>query len=387
MPTNLPPQSAELEKEYLAAKTLKEKIVALQRYLSTIPKHKGTQRLRRQIKTKLSKLRVEVEEQKSGKAYSSYSGKFAIKKEGAAQIIILGATSSGKSSLLTSLTNAKPKILNQPMTTTLPIPGMMKIDDVQIQLVEAPALFERASEGVGWGSKVLSLARNADGLILLVDLSQNNPGDQLEMMIKELNNSCINVVKKKGRVEIEKKKNGGIQVICFDRFEGVRDDIKGILKNLGIVHAIVKIYGQATMDDIVSSIIHKTVFKPAIVVANKCENDSAEKKLNSLEKNYPELDIIGTSIVTDRNIDKIPKKIFEIIKIIRLYTKRIGQKPSSTPIVAKIGYTIEDLTKNVHSTFYRRFKYAKVWGSSKYPGEKVGLHYVLKDKDIVELHI
>ncbi|UCH03330.1 MAG: 50S ribosome-binding GTPase, partial [Candidatus Bathyarchaeota archaeon] len=157
MPTNLPPQCGELEKEYLAAKTLQEKIIALQKYLSAIPKHKGTQRLRSRLKTKLSKLRMEAEIQKSGKTASSFRGKFAIKKEGAAQIIILGVTSSGKSSLLTALTNAKPKILNQPMTTTMPIPGMMVVDDVQIQLVEAPALFQRASEGVGWGSKVLSL--------------------------------------------------------------------------------------------------------------------------------------------------------------------------------------------------------------------------------------
>jgi ribosome-interacting GTPase 1 len=387
MPANLPPQCGELEKEYLAAKTLQEKIIALQKYLSAIPKHKGTQRLRRQIKTKLSKLRMEAEIQKRGKTASSFRGKFAIKKEGAAQIIILGVTSSGKSSLLTALTNAKPKILNQPMTTTMPIPGMMAVDDLQIQLVEAPALFERASEGVGWGSKVLSLARNADGLILLVDLSHNHPSDQLEMMLKELNHSSINVVTKTGRVEIERKKNGGIHIICYTPFEGTFDDIKMLLKNLKIDHAIVKIYDRATLDDVVSSVIRKTVFKPTLVVANKCENDEAEKKLKSLQQKYPELDIIGTSVVTNRNLDIIPKKIFSQLKIIRVYTKRIGQKPSKKPIVAKIGYTIEDLAKNVHSTFHKRFKYAKVWGSTKYPGERVGLNYVLEDKDVVELHI
>ena len=387
MPTNLPPQCVELEKKYLEAKTLQEKIVALQEYLAAIPKHKGTERLRRKIKTKLSKLRMELEEKRDEKATSSASGKFAIKKEGAAQVAILGPTGSGKSSILTALTRATPKILGQPFTTTEPIPGMMNFEDIQIQLVEGPAIFEGASEGVGWGSKVLSLARNADGLMLLVDLSEDNPSSQLGMIIKELNNAHITVMERRGRVEIERKENGGIHVVCFGKFEGNADEVKRVLRDMGVMHAIVKIYGEVELDDVILSIIHKTLYKPTVVVANKCDAENADQKLNSLKKDFGELKIIGASTMLGKGVDEIPRRVFETLKIMRIYTKRIDQEPSKKPIVMKIESTVGDVAKAVHSTFYEGFKYAKVWGSSKYPGERVGLNYVLRDKDMIELHI
>ena len=193
MPTNLPPQCRLLEKKYLEAETLTEKIQALEEYYSSIPKHKGTERLRNQIKRKLARLRLEVEERKRQK--SSASGIYSIKKEGASQVAILGTTGSGKSSLLAALTNAKPEISDHPFTTLEPIPGMMPFEDIQIQILEVPAIFEGASEGKGWGMRALGLARNSDGLILLSDLSVDDSCAQLDMMINELNGARIRVEK------------------------------------------------------------------------------------------------------------------------------------------------------------------------------------------------
>lgn len=387
MPTNLPPQCTELERKYLEAKTLQERIAALQEYHAAIPKHKGTERLRKQVKTKLAKLRMELEGKKDGRGSSSASGRFAIKKEGAAQVVILGPTGSGKSSLLSALTKATPKILDQPFTTTEPIPGMTSFEDIQIQLIEAPAIFEGASAGVSWGFKVLSLARNADGLILLVDLSRDDPSAQLEMIIKELNNANIIVTERRGRVEIERKENGGIQVVCFGKFDGTSDDVKSTLKDMEIMHAVVKIYGEAQLGDVVSSITRKTLYKPTIVVANKCDADLAGQKFNSLRKEFDEMTVIGISVKMRKDVDEISERIFESLKIMRVYTKRISQKPSEKPIIMRIESTVGDIAKTVHSTFYEGFKYAKVWGSTKYPGERVGMNYVLKDKDIIELHV
>lgn len=387
VPTNLPPECADLEKKYLEARTLQEKVEALQAYLGAIPKHKGTEKLRRQIKTKLSKLRMELEERREEKVTSTTSGRFAIKKEGAAQIVILGFTNSGKSSLLTALTKAAPKILGKPFTTTEPTPGMMSFEDIQIQLVEAPAIFKGASQGIGWGAKVLSLARNADGLILLVDLADDNPYSQLETMIRELNNAHIIVTERKGRVEVERKENGGIQVICYGELEGTVDEVKRVLNDLGVVHAVVKIYGEVQIDDVVSSIIYKTVYKPTIVVANKCDVKDAEQKIESLRKNFKELRIIDISTTTGKDVDEIPRKVFDSLRIMRIYTKRVGQEHSERPMIMTINSTVGDTAKAVHSAFYKEFKYAKVWGSTKYLGERVGLNYILKDRDIVELHI
>ena len=385
MPTNLPPECAELEKKYLEAKTLSERVEALQAYLGAIPKHKGTEKLRRQVKTKLSKLRMELEERRAEKVTSTTSGRFAVKKEGAAQIVILGFTTSGKSALLAALTKATPKILGKPFTTTEPTPGMMSFEDIQIQLVEAPAIVEGASQGVGWGAKVLSLARNADGLILLVDLADDNPVLQLEMMVGELSNSHIIVTERRGRVEVERKENGGIQVICYGELSGTVDEVRRVLNDLGVVHAVVKIYGEAGIDDVISSVIYRTVYKPTVVIANKCDVPGADPKLESLK--FRGLEIIAVSTVTGEGLGEIPRKVFESLKIIRIYTKRVGQEPSDRPMIMAAESTVGGTAKAVHSAFYNAFKYAKVWGSTKYPGERVGLNYMLRDRDVVELHI
>jgi len=173
MPTNLPPECFDLEKEYREAKGLGGKVKALERYINSIPGHKGTMKLRKQLKSKLSKLREELETAKSRRAGVGGRTPYDIKKAGAAQVIILGLTQSGKSALLKALTNAKVEVGNRPYTTLKPVVGVMDYEDVQLGVVEAPALMEGASEGKAWGSQVLGLARNSDGIILLIGLDRD----------------------------------------------------------------------------------------------------------------------------------------------------------------------------------------------------------------------
>jgi len=388
MPTNLPPQCRLLEKKYLEATTLPEKIKALEEYHSAIPKHKGTERLRAQIKMKLSKLRLEMEERKKQRATtSSDSGRYSVKKEGAAQVVILGLTNSGKSSLLRALTNADPEISSHPFTTTEPIPGMMPFEDIQVQLLEAPALFEGASEGREWGLRTLSLARNADGLILLVDLSTRDPCTQLEVMIEELNSARIRVEEGGSRVEVEKRDEGGIQFICSGKFLGEMDEIRRFLIENGVNNAIVRIWGEVDLGEVALSLVSGIAYRPAIVVANKIDVEGSEEKLETLRKRFGDkFEVIGASAKTRIGLEGIPRSIFEALNIARIYTKRPRQSSSERPLIMRGETTVEDVTKAIHSEFYKNFKYAKVWGSSKYPGEKVGLNYPLKDRDIVEIH-
>lgn len=159
------------------------------------------------------------------------------------------------------------------------------------------------------------------------------------------------------------------------------------MNDLGVVHAIVKIYGDAQVDDVVSSIIYKTVHKPTIVVANKVDIEDGEQKYESLRKNFEGFKIVATSTTTGEGVYENPRSVFESLKIMRIYTKRVGQEHSDRPMIMTATSTVGDTAKAVHSTFYEGFKYAKVWGSTKYPGERVGLNYVLKDKDVIELHI
>lgn len=387
MPTNLPPQCKTLERKYLEAETLPEKIKALEEYHASIPKHKGTERLRAQIKRKLSKLRLELEERKRRRATVSLaSGRYSIKKEGAAQVVILGPTNSGKSSLLRALTNASPEISGHPFTTTEPIPGMATFEDIQIQLVEAPALHEGAGEGKGWGVRTLSLARNADGLILIVDLSAGDPCAQLRMMLDALDGARIRVEESGARVEVERRDGGGIQLICHGRFLGEVDEIRRFLTENGIANAVVRIWGEADLDEVALSLVSGMTYKPAIVIANKIDFDGAETELEALRRGFGDMfEVIGASAETGAGLEEILGHIFEALNIVRIYTKRPGQRPSRRPLIMRGETTVEDVAKAVHSQFFRDFKYARVWGSSRYPGERVGLRYLLKDGDTVEI--
>ncbi len=387
MPTNLPPECKLLEAKYFGAKTLPEKIRALEEYHSAIPKHKGTERLRSGIKRKLSKLRLEMEEKKRQRStVGQASGRYAIKKEGAAQVVILGSTSSGKSSLLRSLTNAKPEIGSYQFTTKEPVPGMMQFEDIQIQLIEAPALFDDAGKGKGWGLKTLSLARNADSLILLIDLSVIDPSAQLEMIIRELNSARISVEENPSGVEVERRESGGIQLVCSGSFSCEIDEIRRFLKENGVDHAVVRIWGEVDLDDVALSLVSGIAYKPALVVANKVDVEGSKFKLEAL-RSITKLKTVGFSLKTRLGLDEMPKFIFESLNIIRIYTKRPQQERAGRPLIKRGETTVEDVAKDVHSEFYRSFKYAKVWGSSKYRGERVGLKYLLKDGDTVELHV
>lgn len=382
MPTNLSPQCAELEKKYLAATTRREQITALQELLAAIPKHKGTERLCARLKTKLAKLRRESE--KKRQATSRAGGKYAIRREGVAQVVILGMTGVGKSTLLTALTNARPPILGTPFSTVRPIPGMMAFEDVQIQLVEAPALFSDASKGVGWGSKVLGLARNADGLLLLLDLS-GDAASQLEMMIEELGKAGTVVEKGAGSVVIEKKGSGGIQVICYGKLDTPVVEVRAFLRETGVDHAVVRIWGVASLDDIANAMLHHKLYKPTIVVANKTDVDGSTARLDAIHTRFPEMTTVATSTLRGVGIDELPPLIFQMLGRIRIYTKRIGRRAVPKPLIMDMGSTVGDVAKAIHSAFRRRFKYARIWGSSNYPGERVGLHYALQDGDTVQI--
>ena len=137
MPTNLPPEYFNAEERYRAAETPDEKIRTLEELISTIPKHKGTDKLRADLRRKLSKFKASAETRKgAGKRESVYN----IDREGAGQVAVVGFANTGKSSLVAGLTNASPEVAEFPFTTWIPTPGMLLIDNVQVQLIDTPPL-------------------------------------------------------------------------------------------------------------------------------------------------------------------------------------------------------------------------------------------------------
>ena len=389
MPTNLPAEAKKKWNEASLARKPQEKLQKLQEFLSLVPKHKGTSRLCAQVKRQMATLRREIEES-SRRKVGRGGPRFFIEKEGAAQVVILGPTKVGRSSLLASVTNAKVEVSDYPYATQEPVPGMLQHEDLQFQLVEAPALVKGSAEGEAWGLQTLGLARNADGLILMVDLSRN-PREQLSLILGELEKARILTQKPRARVEIERKHVGaGLRVVLFGRLiDCTMRDVEALLKGYRIRDAIVKVHGEATLDDVEDAIFESTICRPAIILANKADTKEATKNLNELkaflDNKYM---LLVVSCKSSFGFEKLGAELFRALDIIRVYTKEPAErKPSPKPFILKRGATIADLAKLIHTDFYRRFSYAKVWAKRlRFSPQKVGASFVLEEKDIVELH-
>jgi len=389
MPANLPAEAKYKWSEVSAARTPQQKLQLLQEFLSLVPKHKGTERLRAQAKRQMATLRKEIAEKKQRRVGKG-GPKFFIEKEGAAQIVVLGMTNVGKSSLLASTTNAKVEISSYSYTTRQPVPGIFKYEDLQFQIIEAPALMEGSAEGEGWGLQTLALARNADSLILMVDLSQN-PAKQLSLILSELERARILIQKPRARVNIERKHAGaGLRIIILGRLVNCTlKNIENLLKSYRIYDATVKIYGEATLDNVEDTIFENTIYRPAIVVANKMDNSEAVDKLKELKKIVGEqIRVLPVSCKTHTGLESLGKELFESMSLIRVYTKEPSKKePSKKPFILMRSATILDLAKQIHSDFYKQFSYSKVWSKRlPFSPQKVGLSFSLEDGDIVEIH-
>jgi hypothetical protein len=382
LPANLPPQSRAAERRYTDAKTLPEKIKYLQEFISTIPEHKGNEKMRGYLRRRLAQLKDELDDQKRRKAGSSGGGGFSVKKEGAAQIVILGSTGSGKSALLERITNAKSQTGDHSFVTQEPVPGMMHFEDIQFQLVDTPAIFKNVRGGA-WGSQLLSLARNADGLLILLEAPAAK--EQYEMIIEEIASGGITIDRKVRKIDIEKTTGGGIQIACTGRISCRVEDVDKVLKENGIRNAIVRIWGDLRLEDIEEAMDQTKTFKPALVVINK--TDLKPGAPAEFSKSYGRQSV-GISVATGQGLKELGRYIFCALGIIRVYTKDLGGEVAKKPIIVKDGAKVLDIAKIVHSSLYKNFKYAKILGRSvKYNGERVGAEHVLADGDIVEIRI
>jgi len=390
MPTNLPAEAKHKWAEVSAAKNPREKLQLLQEFLSLVPKHKGTGKLCARVKKQMAALRREIEEKKRKKAGKG-GPKFFIGKEGAAQVALIGLTNVGKSSLLVATTNAEVEVSLNPYTTKEPVPGMLAYEDIWFQIVEAPALMEGSADGKAWGPQTLALARNADGLILMVNLTQD-PVSQLSLILDEMQKARILISKPKARVEVERKFMGaGLRIILIGRLvDCTFKDVEELLKSYRIMDAVVKIYGEATLDEVEDAVFESTIYKPAVIVANKMDLEGSEANLKLLETYVGnKLPIVAVSCEKGYGLEKLGEALFKTLNIIRVYTKEPKEKEfSKRPFILKKGATVYDLAKNIHSDFSEKFSFAKVWSKRLvFSPQKVGSAFFLEDGDIVEIHM
>ncbi|MCB9422521.1 MAG: TGS domain-containing protein [Ardenticatenaceae bacterium] len=328
MPTNLPPEAANAEERYRAAQTIPEKVRTLEEFISLIPKHKGTDKLRADLRKRLSKLK-ESSQQKKGS--SRQETPFHIDREGAGQVVIIGPPNTGKSALVTALTNASPEISAAPFSTWEPTPGMMEVGHVPVQLVDTPPLNREYMD-----PELMNLIRHADLLLLMVDL-QTDPMQQIEDSVAILQEHRI-----------------------------APGHLREQLANERILY-----------------------FVPLLVLVNKFDDESLDEDFaiccQLLEGEWPLLPI---SAETGRNLDQLRQRIFEQLNVIRVYSKPPGKEPDPTaPFVLEKGSTVADFAGQVHKDFLENLKSARVWGRDVFDGQLVGRDHVLHDGDVVELRI
>lgn len=384
MPANVTPEYLSAEEEYRQARSPKERLEALEKMLSLIPKHKGTEKMQMQIKKKISKTKEEIE---ARVIKTTHGPTFNIKKEGAAQVALVGLPNSGKSLLLNGLTNADVSVGDYPFTTTMPTPGMLEYQDIQIQLVEIPAVIKDVSLGKGLGLQILSAIRAADVVVLVIDLSQN-PLDQMELILNELEKGGIRLNENPPDVEIIKKAEEGIDIRGIQLFEGKEKVVKKLLLKDKIHNAIVVFRGYTTVEQFQEVLDESTAFRPAVVVANKGDTKSSKKAFNQLKKQFESFEIVPVSAKKSINLDEVKALLYNKLNIIRVYTKTPGEEVAYPPITLKPDSTVHEAAGRIHKQFQRNFKYARIWGpSAKYKGQKVGSEHVLKDGDIMEVHI
>jgi len=335
MAANLTPQYLKAEKEYRAAQTLEDKLAALKKMLSELPKHKGTEKIHAGLKTRLSELKVEMEtRRKTGRAGVT----FRVPKEGAAQIVLLGYPNVGKSQIVARLTGAHVEVADYPFTTRQPAPGMMRYEDIQIQLVDTPPLSVKGME-----PGMLDLIRAADAAMLVLDLSTDgddirpDPLEQADSTITRLSEVKIHLV---GRVPDERE----------DPF---------------------------------------VVYLKTLLVGSKVDVEGAQGRLAALEDLYRErYTLLGLSARDNIGLDGFGRRLFDFLELIRIYTKEPGKKPDlAAPYVLHRGATVLDLAERIHKDFAERMKFARIWGANAYSGQSVGRDHALNDKDVLELHI
>jgi ribosome-interacting GTPase 1 len=382
MPTNLPAEAKAKWIKVMEAKTPEEKMKAIEEFLSAVPKHKGTERLREWATKRLAELREEIEERKR-KRSSRVS--FFIEKEGDIQVVVAGPPNTGKSLLVNKLTGARTIVADYPFSTTYPVPGMLRYNDVYFQLIDTPPL----TRGV-YLRKVVGLVRNADGVLLVLDATRDFISD-LREVLDLLREEGVLLVKPRGRVVLDVYRTGkeGIRVTLMGRIlDGTMEDVRKILEGYRIFNAHVKIYGEVTLDDVEQSIFESTVYKPLVVFINKIDAVKVDDLgVRELEKILPGSPIVTGSALTGYGLNNIPPSLYSALEIIRIYTKAPNAPPSEKPLVLRKYATVRDVARSIHRDLLENFQYARVWGSSvNYPGERVGLDHVLSDGDIVEIH-
>jgi ribosome-interacting GTPase 1 len=327
MPANLTPEYIKAEEEFRKASTPDERLTALQRMLAVIPKHKGTEKMRADLKKKIAATRGEIQKATKRKGFS-----IRVEREGAGQVILVGPPNAGKTQLAGRLSNTELEVAAYPFTTRMPQPAMMSYEDIQIQLVDLPPVSRQHMDH--W---MPSIIRTGDLILIVVDLSDDSVLDQIDESLRLLPEMKIEAV----------------------NFKPIEDSWESIVK------------------------------KRVIIVGCKLDLKDARENLKIVKELFNKTHLcIGVSAVTGESLAELATSIFNALELVRVYSKQPGKKvETSQPFVLHRGSNLEDFAAKVHKDFLEKLKFARLWGHGKFEGQRINRDYLLQDKDIIELHI
>ncbi len=322
MPANLTPEYLEAESRYRAAATPEDKLAALEQMLATIPKHKGTEKMQADIKRRIAKLRSQMQQRRPAARSRPL---YHVEREGAGQVVLVGPPNAGKSTLLRALTNASPEVAPYPFTTRVPLPGMMTFENVQVQLVDLPAV--SVEFDVGW---LYGIIRSADAAALVVDLGTDEVLTQIDQVRELLARARLRLVR-------EPRQPGELR---------------------------------------------------ALVAANKLDAPGAASRLALVEELLEgALPVIPVSAEQGTGLETLRRALFDLLGVIRVYSKPPGRKAdTSAPFILRRGATVLDAARAIHKDLAERLRYARLWGRNEFSGQMVSRHHVLEDGDIIEIH-
>lgn len=318
MPANLTPEYHDAEERFKRATTNEEKIAGLEEMLRAIPKHKGTEKMQADLKRRLSKLRKDAQHKKGGASQKPFHH---VEREGCGRVVIVGPPNSGKSQLVANLTSAHVEVADYPFTTRLPQPGMMRFEDVQVQLVDMPPLAPESCEP--WQ---LALMHQTDLLLVVFAMNDPNLLEETEYLL-------------------EKSQERGLD------------------------------FGGQT--------------PRVLVLANKMDLPSARGNYEVWQELYEErFSAMPFSAKRTEDLEELRRLIFELLDVVRIYTKAPGAKQEENPVpfVLKKGCTVIDAAACVHKDLAAHLKFARIWGRGKFDGQMVERDYIVQDGDLLEIH-
>jgi uncharacterized protein len=358
-----------------------EEIKDIEKEIGKTKYNKATEHHIGLLKAKMARLK-EKEEARGSKKGGAHG--YEVRKTGDGTAILVGYPSVGKSTLLNCLTDANSRVGAYAFTTLTVIPGVLEYKHAKIQILDVPGIVKGAAIGTGRGKEVLSVIRNTDLVIYVIEIGHPEHYDILK---KEVYDTNVRVNQKKPDVKIIKTGKDGIKISTTVNLTKLSPEtIKSVMNEFRIINAEVLIREDISVDQLIDCIEDNKKYVPGLIAINKIDTVSPEKVREVMKKIGAD---IGISAEKKVNIEQLKDLIFERLNLIRIFMKEPRKEADmNIPLIVFKESTVEMICNKLHKDFAKKFKFCRIWGkSSKFPGQKLTLKHVLQDRDIIEIHL